>query len=108
MVVDRAKIERLEKELEEAKQELWKEDAERYRVLMRKMRKRSERGSSAVSRKGESECFSGLRLRRNHKSEPACVPGDQAGIWSVHTVGRKGLPKGVWDCMCRGCTRVRE
>jgi hypothetical protein len=37
MVVDRAKIEMLEKELEEAKRELWREDAERYRILMREM-----------------------------------------------------------------------
>ena len=37
MVVDRAKIERLEKELEEAKRELWREDAKRYRILMREM-----------------------------------------------------------------------
>jgi hypothetical protein len=29
MAVDRAKIERLEKELEEARRELWREDAER-------------------------------------------------------------------------------
>jgi hypothetical protein len=31
MVVDLAKIERLQKELEEAKAQLWREDAERYR-----------------------------------------------------------------------------
>jgi hypothetical protein len=37
MVVDRAKIERLEKELEEARRELWREDAERYRILSREM-----------------------------------------------------------------------
>ena len=43
MVVDRAKIERLEKELEEAKRELWREDAERYRIVIREMSE-AERG----------------------------------------------------------------
>jgi hypothetical protein len=37
MVVDMARIVRLERELEEARKELWKEDAERYRVLMREI-----------------------------------------------------------------------
>jgi hypothetical protein len=37
MVVDRATIEQLEKELDEARRELWREDAERYRVLTREM-----------------------------------------------------------------------
>jgi hypothetical protein len=37
MVSDRARIERLEKELEEARRELWKEDAERYQILRREM-----------------------------------------------------------------------
>ena len=37
MVVDLAKIERLEKELGEARVELAKEDAERYRILVREM-----------------------------------------------------------------------
>ena len=37
MVVDLAKIARLEKELEEAKRELAREDGERYRILVREM-----------------------------------------------------------------------
>lgn len=37
MVVDRARIERLEKELEEARRELLSEDGERYRILMREL-----------------------------------------------------------------------
>ena len=40
MVVDLARIERLEKELEEAKRELAREDGERYRILMRKCQRR--------------------------------------------------------------------
>jgi hypothetical protein len=99
MVVDLAKIERLEKELEEAKRELWREDAERYRVLVRKMSEAErERILGSLTDRG-GECFSGLRLRRNHKSEPACASGDHEGIWSVHTAGRKGLPEGDWLCI---------
>jgi hypothetical protein len=37
MVVDMARIAQLERELEEARKELWKEDAERYRVFVREM-----------------------------------------------------------------------
>src|SRR5512132_2243345 len=37
MVVDMARIAQLERELEEARKELWKDDAERYRVLVREM-----------------------------------------------------------------------
>jgi hypothetical protein len=37
MVVDMARIAQLERELEEARKELWKEEAERYRVLVREM-----------------------------------------------------------------------
>jgi hypothetical protein len=37
MVVDMARIAQLERELEEARKELWKDDAERYRVLIREM-----------------------------------------------------------------------
>ena len=39
MVVDKAKIERLEKELREAKEQLWKEDGDRYRILSGKLAK---------------------------------------------------------------------
>ena len=39
MVVDLAKIARLEKELEEARRELLREDGERYRILMRDIAK---------------------------------------------------------------------
>jgi hypothetical protein len=37
MVVDLARIERLEEELREAKAQLWKEDGDRYRILIREM-----------------------------------------------------------------------
>jgi hypothetical protein len=39
MVVDLARIERLEAELREAKAQMWKEDGERYRILMRDIAK---------------------------------------------------------------------
>jgi hypothetical protein len=37
MVVDMARIAQLERELDEARKELWKDDAERYHVLVREM-----------------------------------------------------------------------
>jgi hypothetical protein len=37
MPVDREKIARLERELEEAKRQLLQEDGERYRILMREL-----------------------------------------------------------------------
>jgi hypothetical protein len=37
MVVNMARIAQLERELEEARKELWKEEAERYHVLVREM-----------------------------------------------------------------------
>ena len=80
MVVDLAKIARLEKELEEARRELLKEDGERYRILMRDIAKDEKERILGASRTRESVCFSGLKLRRRGRGEWQCAPAERAGI----------------------------
>jgi hypothetical protein len=80
MVVDLAKIERLEKELEEARRELLKEDGERYRILMRDISKDERERILGGLRTRESGSFSALKRRRRGRGEWQCAPAEQAGI----------------------------
>jgi hypothetical protein len=76
MLVDLAKIERLERELEQAKAKLWREDAARYGILMREISKEEKaRILENLTDKGERVLF-GLEppeepKERLHKSETA-------------------------------------
>jgi hypothetical protein len=82
MVVDRVRIERLEKELEEARRELWKEDAERYRILMREISEADkERIVGSLTDKGERILF-GLEAPEESKR---VRPGGAGGIWHVRS-----------------------
>jgi hypothetical protein len=91
MVVDRAKIERLEKELEEAKRELWREDAERYRILMREMSEAErERILGNLTDKGERILF-GLEAPEEPRRGPGMRPGGAGGDLVCPVCGKRGL-----------------
>jgi hypothetical protein len=89
MVVDRAKIERLEKELEEAKRELWREDAERYRILMREMSEADkERILGNLTDRAERVLF-GLEAPEEPKRVAVVRPA--AGDLVCAVCGKRGL-----------------
>src|SRR5512132_4072851 len=91
MVVDRAKIERLEKELDEAKRELWREDAERYRILMREMAEADkERILGNLTDRGERVLF-GLEAPEEPKRVAAMRSGGAGGDLVCPVCGKKGL-----------------
>jgi hypothetical protein len=80
MVVDQARIARLEKELEEARRELLKEDGERYRILMRDISPgEKERILGNLTDRGERVLL-GLRRRRSQKGQLGCALEQPAGI----------------------------
>jgi hypothetical protein len=91
MVVDRAKIERLEKELEEAKRELWREDAERYRILMREMSEADkERILGNLTDRGERVLF-GLEAPEEPKRVAVVRPAAGGGDLVCAVCGKSGL-----------------
>jgi hypothetical protein len=91
MVVDLARIERLERELEQAKVQLWKEDAERYRVLMREISKEEkDRILGSLTNKGERVLF-GLEPPEEPKGT-AIGPGSRGDL-SCPICGKSGLTK---------------
>src|SRR5512132_268616 len=94
MAVDRAKIERLEKELEEARRELLKEDGERYRVLMRDISKEErERILEGLTDKKERILF-GLEAPEEGKKRGAAMrPGGAGGDLTCSYCGKTGLTK---------------
>jgi hypothetical protein len=93
MVVDRVRIERLEKELEEARRELWKEDAERYRILMREISEADkERIVGSLTDKGERILF-GLEAPEESKRGVAVRPGGAGGDLACPICGKSGLTK---------------
>ena len=88
MVVDRANIERLEKELEEARKELAREDGERYRVLMREIsREEKERILGSLTDKGERILF-GLEAPEERKRGVAMRPGGAGGDLTCSYCGK--------------------
>jgi hypothetical protein len=93
MVVDMARIAQLERELEEARRELCKEDAERYRVLMREIpeneRKRIVEG---LTDKKERILF-GLEPPEEPKRGAAMRPGASGGDLTCPICGKSGLTK---------------
>jgi hypothetical protein len=91
MVVDRAKIERLEKELEEAKRELWREDAERYRILIREMSEADkERILGNLTDRGERVLF-GLEAPEEPKRVAVVRPAAGGGDLVCAICGKSGL-----------------
>jgi hypothetical protein len=91
MVVDRARIERLEKELEEARRELWREDAERYRILVREMSEADrERILGGLTDKGERILF-GLEAPEEPKRVAVVRPAAGGGDLVCALCGKSGL-----------------
>jgi hypothetical protein len=92
MVVDMARIAQLERELEEARKELWREDAERYRIVMREISKEEkERIVGNLTDKGERVLF-GLEAPKEPKAA-AMRPGSSGGNLSCPICGKSGLTK---------------
>jgi hypothetical protein len=91
MLVDRARIERLEKELEEARREMWKEDAERYRILNREMSE-TERQKilDNLTDRGERILF-GLEAPEEPQKRSGMRPGASGGDLECPYCGKKGL-----------------
>jgi hypothetical protein len=93
MVVDRARIERLEKELEEARREFLKEDGERYRILMRDIaEEEKERILGNLTDKGERVLF-GLEAPEERKRGVGMRPGGAGGDLTCSYCGKTGLTK---------------
>ena len=91
MVVDLARIERLEKELEEAKRELAREDGERYRVLMREISaEEKERIIGGLTDKREKVLF-GLEAPEEPKRAAAMRSGGAGGDLVCPVCGKEGL-----------------
>lgn len=93
MVVDRARIERLERELEEARRELLKEDGERYRILMRDIAtEEKERILEALTNKEERILF-GLEAPEERRRGAVIRPGGAGGDLTCSYCGKTGLTK---------------
>jgi thiamine monophosphate kinase len=91
MVVDRAKIERLEKELEEAKRELWREDAERYRILMREMSEADKERILGNLTDREERVLFGLEAPEEPKRVAVVRPAAGGGDLVCAVCGKSGL-----------------
>jgi hypothetical protein len=87
MVVDRARIERLERELLEAQAELAREDAERYRILVREMSEVDRQ------RRGERILFGLEAPEEPRKRGVAMRPGGAGGDLTCSYCGKTGLSK---------------
>jgi hypothetical protein len=93
MVVDQARIARLEKELEEARRELLKEDGERYRILMRDIAPgEKERILGNLTDRGERVLF-GLEAPEEPKRAAGMRPGTAGGDMTCPYCGKTGLTK---------------
>jgi hypothetical protein len=91
MVVDLAKIERLESELREAKAQLWKEDGDRYRILMREISQEDcERIIKNLTDRRERILF-GLEAPEEPKRGAAMRPGGSGGDLVCDVCGKGGL-----------------
>lgn len=93
MVVDRAKIERLERELQEAKAQLFKEDGERYRIVWRDMSE-AERSRilGGLTERSERVLF-GLEVAEERKRGVSVRPGGAGGELTCDICGKTGLTK---------------
>lgn len=92
MNVTEEKIAKLERELAEAKAQLWKEDAERYRIVMREISKEDkERIIGNLTDRAERVLF-GLEAPEEPK-RPAMRSGSSGGELSCPICGKSGLTK---------------
>ena len=94
MVVDLARIERLEEELREAKAQMWKEDGERYRILMREMSEEERnRILGSLTDRGERILF-GLEAPEDRKRGTGMRLGGSGGDLVCEICGKSGLTRG--------------
>jgi hypothetical protein len=92
MVVDMARIAQLERELEEARKELWKDDAERYRVLVREMPEdERKRIIERLTDRRERILF-GLEPP-DEKRAAAMLPGESRRDQTCQICGKSGLTR---------------
>ena len=88
-----AKIERLEKELREAKAQMWKEDGERYRILVREIsQEERDRIVGKLTDRGERILF-GLEAPDEPKKAAGMRPGGSGGDLECEICGKSGLTK---------------
>jgi hypothetical protein len=93
MVVDLAKIERLEMELREAKAQLWKEDGERYPILVREISLEDrERILKNLTDRRERILF-GLEAPEERRGAAGLRPGASGGDLECSICGKSGLTK---------------
>jgi hypothetical protein len=91
IVVDMARIAQLERELEEAKRELWREDAERYRILIREMSEAErERILGNLTDRGERILF-GLEAPEEPKRVAVVRTAAGGGDLACAVCGKSGL-----------------
>jgi hypothetical protein len=93
MVVDMARIAQLERELEEARKELWKEDAERYRVLVREMPEDERKGIIERLTDKKERILFGLEPPEEPKRGAAMRSGASGGDLICPICGKSGLTK---------------
>ena len=91
MALARARIEQLEKELEEAKAQLAKEDGERFRVIWREITdEEKSRILDGLTDRKERMLF-GLEVPEEAKRGAASRPGGSGGDLSCEICGKSGL-----------------
>jgi hypothetical protein len=91
MVVDLARIEQLERELEEAKRELWREDAERYRVLMREISKEEKERILGNLTDKRGRILFGLEAPEEPRRGAGMRPAGAGGDVVCPVCGKRGL-----------------
>jgi hypothetical protein len=93
MAVDRAKIEEMEKALEEAKVQLWREESERYRILMREIPpEQRERILGGLTDRHERIIF-GLDVPEEPKRFAGGKAGKSGGDLSCQICGKTGFTR---------------
>jgi hypothetical protein len=93
MLVDRTKIAQMEKALEEARAQLWKEEAERLGILLRDISKEEkQRIMDGLTDKHERVLF-GLEPPEAERRVSGERPGLSGGDLSCPICGKSGLTK---------------
>ena len=91
MAVSQERVARLERELEEARRELAREDGERYRILMRELTEAErERVLGNLTDKRERVLF---RLDAPEEEKGKVRPGTAGGDLTCKICGKTGLTK---------------
>lgn len=93
MPVDRTKIAQMEKALEDARAQLWKEEAERLRILMREISKdEKERIMESLTDRSERVLF-GLEPPEAGSRSSMEQPGKSGGDLECPVCGKSNLTK---------------